>query len=83
MLAAAAGLTEPDLALVFKDQRVLSAGEVAGFAELLGVTVTEVAGRAGVSTPIPRHANSAEVRVTDLESRVARLEADVARLTGR
>ena len=83
VLAAAAGLTEADLALVFKDQRELSVGDVAGFAELLGVTATEVAGRAGVSTPIPGRANSAEVRITDLERRVATLEAEVARLTGR
>jgi hypothetical protein len=37
-LAAGAGLSEADLALLFKDQRELSAAEVTAFAELLGVS---------------------------------------------
>ena len=47
VLAAVAGLSETELALVWKDQRELSAREVAAFAELLGVTGAEVADRAG------------------------------------
>jgi transcriptional regulator with XRE-family HTH domain len=77
-LAAVAGLTEAELALVFKDQRELSAGQVAAFAELLGVTAAEVAERAGVSTPVPRR--SVEDRIAELERRVAALEAELARL---
>lgn len=53
-LAAGAGMSEADLALVFKDQRELSAAEVTAFAELLGATPAEIAERAGVSTPVPR-----------------------------
>jgi len=79
VLAAAAGLTPDDLALVFKDQRELSAAEVAAFAELLGVTPAEVADRAGISTPTPDRAD----RLDALEKRVAALEAEVARLRGR
>ena len=52
-MAAAAGMSAADLALIFKDQREISAGEVAVFAELLGVEAAEVAARAGVSTPVP------------------------------
>lgn len=77
-LAAVAGLSDHDLALVFKDQRELSAGQVAAFAELLGVTAAEVAERAGVSTPLP-----ARDRIAELEARVSALEAEVARLRGR
>ena len=53
-MAAAAGSSAADLALVFKDQREISAGEVAIFAELLGVTLARTGRRAaGVSTPVP------------------------------
>ena len=79
VMAAVAGLTAQDLALVFKDQREVSAAEVAAFAELLGAPVAEVASRAGVSTPTPR-AEDAPARITALEARVAALEAEVARL---
>ena len=81
VLAAGAGLGPEDLALVFKDQRELSAGEVAIFAELLGVASAEVAARAGVSTPVPGEP-SATARISALERRVAALEAEVARLRG-
>jgi transcriptional regulator with XRE-family HTH domain len=80
-MAAVAGLTGDELALVFKDQRELSAGQVAAFAELLGVTAAEVADRAGISTPTPRTPSSAEARLEALERRIAALEAIVGRLT--
>lgn len=80
-MAAVAGLSETDLTLVFKDQKELSAGQVAAFAELLGETPTEIARRAGVSTPTP--ANDAATRITALERRVAALEAAVRRLSGQ
>jgi hypothetical protein len=75
VLAAAAGMTEADLALAFKDQRELSAAEVQAFADVLGVSVAEIANRAGVSTPVP-----GDDRLSDLERRVAALEAEVSRL---
>lgn len=78
VLAAAASLTAAELALVYKDQRELSAGQVAIFAELLGVTPAEVARHAGVSTPVPRGDPEARLRV--LEARVAALEAELGRL---
>lgn len=80
VLAAVAGLSETDLALVFKDQRELSAGQVSAFAELLGVTAAEIANRAGISTPTP--AVSPEQRIAALERRVTALEAELARLRG-
>lgn len=81
VLAGAAGLSEAELAEVFKDQRELSAGQVTVFAELLGVTAADVASRAGVSTPVPRGADDT-VRIVALERRVAALEAELARLRG-
>lgn len=50
-LAAAAGLTLEELAAVWKDQRVVTAEMVAGFASVLRVDAREVAARCGVSTP--------------------------------
>jgi len=83
-LAAVSGMTPSDLTLAFKDQRELSAAEVAVFAEMLGVSAAEIAAHAGVSTPAP-DGGGLEARVTQLEARVARLEAladDHARASG-
>ncbi|HEY2750863.1 DNA-binding protein [Phenylobacterium sp.] len=82
VLAAAAGMSREDLSLAFKDQRELSAAEVAAFAELLGAAAGEVAGRAGVSTPVPVKVGPIEAQVAALEQRVARLEAEIVRLKG-
>ena len=78
-MAAVAGLSPADMALVFKDQREVSALEVAIFAELLGVEPAEVAAHAGVSTRIPGQ-DDAGARIAALERRVAALEAELARL---
>ncbi|MFZ5718872.1 MAG: DNA-binding protein [Pseudomonadota bacterium] len=80
VLAAVGGLSEEDLVLVFKDQRELSAGQVAAFAELLGVPASEVADRAGISTPSPMAQSPVEAKLTALERRVAALEVELARL---
>lgn len=79
-LAAGAGMSEADLALVFKDQRELSAAEVTAFAELLGAAPAEIAEHAGVSTPVPR-ADPTENRLALIEARLAAVEAALARLT--
>lgn len=75
VLAAVSGMSEAELTLVYKDQRELSAAEMAAFAELLGATAEEVARHAGVSTPVPQRD-----RLAELEDRIAALEAEVARL---
>jgi len=81
VMAAAAGMSEADLALVFKDQREVSAEEVGIFADLLGVSPAEVALNAGISTPVPGQDDLAG-RIATLERRVAMLEAELARLKG-
>ena len=78
VMAAAAGMSEADLTLVFKDQRELSAREVGVFAELLGVGPAEIALHAGVSTPVP--GEEPEARLSALERRVSALEAELAQL---
>lgn len=77
-LAAVSGMSAADLVLAFKDQRELSAAEVAVFAEMLGATAAEIALHAGVSTPAPT-GDDLKARVADLEARVARLEALVGK----
>lgn len=78
VLAAVSGMSEADLALVFKDQRELSAAEVAAFAELLGASPAEIAEHAGISTPVP--ADDPLERIAALERRMAALEAELRRL---
>jgi uncharacterized protein YceH (UPF0502 family) len=80
VLAAAAGISEAELGLVFKDQRELSAQEVSRFAELLGAAADAVASHAGVATPVPGQAGALEARLAALERRVAALEAELAAL---
>jgi len=83
VLAAVAGMTSDELALAFKDQRELTAAQVAAFAELLGVPLAEAARRAGVGAHAagpPESGVSLEQRVAALEGRVAALEAELARL---
>lgn len=88
VLAAVAGMSQDELALAYKDQRELTAAQIAAFAELLGVPLAEAARRAGVgahavSPPgeVPKTAQtSLERKVAVLEARVAALEAELARL---
>ncbi|HXQ12368.1 MAG TPA: DNA-binding protein [Caulobacteraceae bacterium] len=77
-LAAGAGMGEAELALAFKDQREVSAAEVAAFAELLGASPRDVAEHAGVSTPLPS-ANALEARLVRIEARLAAIEAALSR----
>lgn len=81
VMAAAAGMSEADLVLAFKDQREISAEEVGIFADLLGEPAAEIASRAGISTPTPGQADLSG-RVAALERRVATLEAELKKLRG-
>ncbi|MBL9010308.1 MAG: DNA-binding protein [Alphaproteobacteria bacterium] len=55
-LGALLGLDAEAVAEIWKDQRELKAADVAVIAALLNVPAAEVAGRAGISTPVPRQA---------------------------
>jgi transcriptional regulator with XRE-family HTH domain len=80
-LAAICGLSEAEVALLFKDQREMSPGEVAMIAELLGASAAEVAEHAGVSTRAPA-VDPIEARLRSLEARIAALEAALAHRGG-
>ena len=75
-VARALGLDDGAIAEVWKDQRELSARDVATLAALFDVSAKEIAHHAGVSTPIPR----AEVTIGELAARVEKLEAELAHL---
>ena len=83
VLAAVAGMTAEELALAYKDQRELTAPQIAAFAELLGAPLAEAARRAGVgahAAALPGESVSLEQKVAALEARVVALEAEIARL---
>ncbi len=70
-LARALGLSDEEIAELWKDQRELSPAEVSTIAALLAVSPEEIAHHAGVSTPVPR---------ADAGDALARLEARLARV---
>jgi len=88
VLAAVAGMTGEELTLAYKDQRELTAVQIAAFAELLGVPLAEAARRAGVGAHAaaapgeasPRDELSLERKMAALEARVAALEAQISHL---
>lgn len=85
-LARALGLSGHEIAELWKDQRELSARDVAIIAALLAVPAGEIADRAGVSTPVPRAlpADAAALAETLAETlaefgeRLARVERTLA-----
>jgi len=78
------GTDEEEITLVWKDQRELSARDVTALAALLGVTVEEVADRAGVSTPVPHAVYNNPVALAaqlgEITGRLARLERTLAEM---
>jgi len=71
--ARALGLTEGEIAEVWKDQRELSARDVATLAVLLAVTPHEIAQHAGISTPVSKPSLS----LSDLAARLEKVEAEL------
>jgi len=79
-VAMALGLSDREIGEIWKDQRELSARDVAILANLLDTTPAEVAERAGVSTPVPKAA-PADSALKEISERLARIEAALAELT--
>jgi transcriptional regulator with XRE-family HTH domain len=73
-IARALGLSDGEIAEVWKDQRELSARDVAALAALLAATPQEIANHAGISTPMPKQQPS----LADLAARLERVEAELA-----
>jgi transcriptional regulator with XRE-family HTH domain len=77
--ARALGLSDGEIAEVWKDQRELSARDVATLAALLAATPLEIAHHAGISTPVPKNAPS----LADLSARLERVEAELAAIKAK
>lgn len=80
------GLGAEEVEALWKDQREITAREVALMAALLAVPPAEIAQRAGVSTPVPSEPGAAaplmtEVRLAALEERIAGLERGLDAVT--
>jgi transcriptional regulator with XRE-family HTH domain len=77
-LAERLGLSDSELADMWKDQRELTEADVIGLAEILGRPMAEIALRAGVSTPNPAKAKADPL--SEILHRLSRLEAEVSAL---
>jgi transcriptional regulator with XRE-family HTH domain len=75
-LARALGVSETGIAEIWKDQRELSARDVAIMAALLGASAEDIATHAGISTPVPRLGAAGDVSasMSDLARRLDRVE---------
>lgn len=71
-LARALGISDAEIAEIWKDQRELSARDVVTIAVLLGVAPEDVAQHAGVSTPVPRASDTNAL--ADIVRRLERVE---------
>jgi transcriptional regulator with XRE-family HTH domain len=78
-VARALGVSDESLAEIWKDQRELSAADVAILAALLAVPPQDIAIHAGISTPVPK----AQPSLADLAARLDKVEAELARLRAR
>jgi transcriptional regulator with XRE-family HTH domain len=78
-IARALGLTDTHIAEIWKDQRELSAADVATLAALLAVTPQDIANHAGISTPVP----TTQPTLAQLAARLEKVEAELARLGAR
>ena len=78
-VAQALGITTADIAEIWKDQRELSARDVATLAALLAVPAQDIARHAGISTPVP----SPQPTLADLSARLSRVEAELAQIKAR
>jgi plasmid maintenance system antidote protein VapI len=82
-LAATLGLSDEQVAEIWKDQREISANEVAVLAALFGVTAQDIAQHAGISTPVPKAAADIEARLAKVERELAELKAQLTALGKR
>ncbi len=79
-LARVLGLSENQIAEMWKDQAEVSVREVALMAALLGAPPEELARRAAISTPVPKQGDAGLERI---QARLSRIEKLLAQLLAR
>ncbi|MBU6155475.1 MAG: DNA-binding protein [Alphaproteobacteria bacterium] len=73
-------LTPQQVEELWKDQRELTARDVALLGRFLNHPARVISERAGVSTPVPQEKTAAEATLDGLHERIDRLEAQVTHL---
>lgn len=68
-------LTHEQINELWKDQRELTAQNVAQLARFLNTSPAEIALRGGISTPLPRDDKGLDERFDQLETKISRVEA--------
>jgi transcriptional regulator with XRE-family HTH domain len=76
-VARALGLSDSEIAEMWKDQRELSARHVTIIAALLNTPAKDVAEHAGISTPLPQ---ATDATLADLSARLAHVERSLEEL---
>ncbi|MBX3495492.1 MAG: helix-turn-helix transcriptional regulator [Parvibaculum sp.] len=83
-VAAALGLSRPEVDEIWKDQREVTPNQVAMLARLLGAPAAEIVNRAGVATPSPSQPPAGDAalasRLADIDARLTRIERAIADL---
>lgn len=73
-------LSSEQIAELWKDQRELRAADVSALARLIGQSATEVAKRAGISTPVPEEGGDVTQRLAEMNERLTRIERMIVEL---
>jgi transcriptional regulator with XRE-family HTH domain len=73
-------LSSDQVAEIWKDQRELRAAEVQALARFLKAAASEVADRAGISTPVPSQPADIEQRLQEVNERLTRIERMILEL---
>lgn len=74
-LAAAAGLTDRDLRLIFANERAPTAAELSALAGALGADLIEITLRAGVASRAQPGENDTLARIESIEARLDAMDA--------
>lgn len=82
-LADAAAMSRADLHLVFTDERAATGGELAAFAEALGLNLVEVTLRSGIASRGVDSGEDAGARIDSIEARLDAIDSWLAEMESK